>query len=248
MNINLQKKCRKCHGFFPAKPMELEFFCDKEECQKYLTEYHCYTIRRKRNIDMDYFDIYDFDRPIIAYNGKFFGMYERVCRVCGEPLFNKDGKYSAHRRYCGNHSGYSLWIKYNWGEVSKRYAKKISKQNKKIISKQFIEKLQENHAYYKESSWKIKRDLKNLTICEECTKICYIKNEYRTPLNLRVVYIHHKIPVHKITMENIYLIWDYDNLKALCKECHNKQDHFLKKIKKDLYIKFKKITEFIGVD
>lgn len=244
--MNLQKRCRKCRAFFPAKPMEPKFFCDKKECQEYLTEYHFYTLKSNRYIPMDYFDIYDLDRPILTDGGKIFE-YERVCRQCGEPLFNKNGKYSYHRRYCGNHTGYELWVKYNWAEVSKKYARKVSKENKELISKQFIEKLQDLaiKSYYKENPEGIKRDLRNLTICEECKKICSIYTGYgrsHSLLKLEVVNIHHKIPVHTLTGENLRLIWDYSNLKALCEDCHHKQDH---QLKTDPYVNFKKITNFI---
>jgi len=220
--MNLQKKCRRCHEYFPAKPMELKFFCDKDGCQEYRNTHNFWTIKQNRYISMDYFDIWDFDRPRnITDNGKILD-YERVCRVCGKPLFNKNGKYSVHRRYCGNHNGYSLWVKYNWGEVSKNYAWKVAEDNKELI-----EKLNDT-------------EYSNVTICEECSKICSIYETYSPKIN--VANIHHIFPVHKITMENIYLIWDYSNLKALCKDCHNKQEHFFKKIKK--VIPYRDITSF----
>jgi len=212
--------------------MELKFFCDKEECQKYLIEYHFYTIKSNRYIPMDYFDIYDLDRPYrITDDGKILD-YERVCRVCGDPLFNKDGKYSIHRRYCQNHSGYELWSKYNWGEVSKKYAYNIADKNKELI-KEKIEHY-DNEIYSK-----------HITICEICSKLCLIYDTSYMHRNksLRVINIHHITPVHKITMKNIHLIWDYSNLMALCEDCHHKQDHQLK-TKIDPFINFKKITEF----
>jgi hypothetical protein len=30
--MNVQRRCLKCHEFFPVKPMELKFFCDKKDC------------------------------------------------------------------------------------------------------------------------------------------------------------------------------------------------------------------------
>ena len=120
--MNLHKKCRKCRAFFPAKPMELKFFCDKPKCQEYANTHNFWSIKSQRYISMDYFDIWDLDRPYnITENGEIID-YERVCRQCGVPMFNKDGKYSVHRRYCQNHTGYELFVKYNWGEVSKIYA------------------------------------------------------------------------------------------------------------------------------
>ncbi len=244
--MNLHKKCRKCREFFKAELMSLEFFCNKEECREEGI-YGLYRIKRTRHFTLDLFDIYDLDRPILTDQGTIIS-YERVCRICGNPLFNKDGKYSYNRRYCGNCTGYSLWVKYNWGEVSKRYAKKVSKENKPIISEQFIEKLQDHatKSYYKEKPIRIKRDLRNLTICEECKKLCHIYADYwiALPLKIGVVNIHHKIPIHTLTEENIHLIWEESNLMALCSECHNKQDHQLKS-KVDPYINFKKITNFI---
>jgi len=246
--LNLQRRCRKCHEFFPVKPMELKFFCDKKECQEYFNDYHFFTIKSQRYIRMDYFDIYDLDRVISSNNHNYIS-YERVCRVCGEPLFNKDGKYSYHRRYCGNHTGYELWAKYNWGIISKNYARDVADKNKEIISNKFLEHIQANYSFYKEKPNRIKRDLRVSVICEVCFKLCLIYDvywDYRKK-HFDVINIHHKIPIHKITMDNIHLIWDYSNLIALCKDCHNKQDHQLK-TKVDPYIKFKKITEFLEVD
>lgn len=222
--MKLQKKCRKCHDFFPAKPMELKFFCDKEECQKYRNTHNFWSIKSQRYISMDYFDIWDLDRPTGRYDNEF----ERVCRQCGEPLFNKNGKYSYHRRYCGDHTGYELFVKYNWGEVSKKYAHHVAELNKELFK------------IFKKDGYTY------LTICEECGKICsiYDNSHLFTKNRIEVINIHHIFPVHKITMENIHLIWDYSNLKALCKDCHNKQNHYLKKIDNKKEIMFKSITSF----
>jgi len=221
--MNLQKKCKKCHDFFPAKPMELSFFCDKPECQKYSLTHNFWSIKSQRYISMDNFDIYDLDRPT-----KKLDEFERVCRQCGKPLFNKNGKYSYHRRYCIDHNGNLLFNKYNWGSVSKRYAHKVAELNKELI------KTLNKHGY------------NNLTICEECKKICTVyDNSYLfTKPNIDVINIHHIFPVHKITMENIHLIWDFSNLKALCYDCHRKQNHFLKKIKIQKQ-KFLSISSFL---
>ena len=221
--MNLHKKCRKCRAFFPAKPMELKFFCDKPECQKYANTHNFWSIKSQRYISMDYFDIWDLDRPHnITENGDILD-YERVCRQCGVPMFNKDGKYSVHRRYCQNHTGYELFVKYNWGEVSKIYAWYVAEENKELIEKT-------NDMNYS-----------SVTICEECLKICSIYDIW-DKRKIGVINIHHKYPVHKITMENIHLIWDFSNLKALCEDCHHKQDH---QLKVDHYKNYKKITEFI---
>jgi len=224
--MNLQRRCLKCRDFFPVKPEEFKFFCDKEECQKYFLDYHFYAIKSNRSISLNYFDIFDLDRPINTGYG-----YERVCRQCGEPLHNKNGKYSHSRRYCGKHSGYELFTKYNWGYVSKDYARKIRDDNKELISSAFKEHVKINSIYYKQHPTRIKDEIHNLTICEECGKLCKIYSEIINsfPKQIDVINIHHKIPVHTLKGANIHLIWDVSNLIALCPECHKNQDHQLKK-------------------
>lgn len=230
--MNIQRKCRHCHEFFPVEPMELKFFCDKPECRDYMDNYHFYTIKSQRCISLNYFDIFDFDRPrTINDNGEIID-YERVCRVCGALLANKDGKYSVHRRYCGEHNGYELWSKYNWGEVRYKYTREVRDNNIDEINK-------------KRKAQNIEEEARLFTICELCGDLVYIWeghswNNHRNIISL--VNIHHKLPVHKIVMSNIHLIWDYSNLIALCKPCHNKQDHFLKKTKKAK--KYRMITSY----
>ena len=229
--------------------MELKFFCDKEECQQnnfFTPEILLKRIKKNRFIVMDYFDIYDLDRPIIR-DGKTIS-YERVCRECGEPLFNKGGKYSYHRRYCNNHTGYDLWIRHNWGEVSKNYARKIRDNNADFITQEYNRRIDEYYAHYKEEPKWMRDKLINIIICEECKRLCqiYSGTSLYNKLAIGVVNIHHKIPVHMLTWENINLIWDKNNLIALCEDCHHKKDHQLGKPKMDPYINFKKITEFIN--
>lgn len=239
--MNLQKKClnHQCKDYFPAKPLEFKFFCDKEECQKYFSEYHIYTLKSNRHIPANYFNLYDLDRPL--FNGEF----ERVCRICGEPLFNKNGKYSSQKRYCNEHNGDALWSKYNWGYVSKNYAIKITEANQEIIDQKYKELIQEKYRTYKEIPEWIKKS-KNLTMCEVCGKLCQIKatTQLHTLLGLNVINIHHKIPVHKLKWDDFHLIWDEGNLIALCEDCHKKQDHQLK-TKADPFINFKRITNFM---
>jgi len=39
--------------------------------------------------------------------------------------------------------------------------------------------------------------------------------------------VHHIVPVHTLTWENLSLLWDENNLIALCPKCHKQQDHQL---------------------
>lgn len=244
--MNLHKKCRGCNEYFPAKPLEFKFFCDKKECQK-SDWYHLQHLKQNRHISANLFDIYDLDRPIIKDKG-VFARYEQVCRECGKPLLNKNGKHSYHKRYCNEHNGNGLWARYNWGVVSKNYAFEIRDKNKELITQKFNENIQKEHALYKEiPEWV--RKTNNLTICEKCKQLCQIYSHtfLYSRFRLKVINIHHITPVHTLDWSNLHLIWDESNLIALCPNCHNNQDHQLK-TKVDPYIKFKKITEFIEVD
>ena len=205
--------------------MEFKFLCDKKECQNSLF-YKIDSIKKQRHIPTDFFDIYDLDKPIIYKNG--IKEFERVCRICGNPLFNKNGEYSYHKRYCNNHNGSELWAKYNWGTVSKNYAIDISNQNKRIISDKFKEILVKYHQHYEKHPKKIKYDLANLTLCEKCGKLCYIYMNWYKKKIFDIINIHHIKPIHKLSLEELHLIWDKDNLIALCPSCHHSQDHQLK--------------------
>ena len=232
--MNLQRRCLKCRDFFPVEPEELKFFCDKPECQEHANTKNFWSINIKsnRSITLNYFDIHDLDRPILT-DGDKITRYERVCRSCGEPLLNKAGKHSYHKRYCGKHSGYELSAKYNWGNVSKDYARKIRDENKELISNAFKEHIKINSIYYKQHPTRIKDEIHNLTICEACGKLCRIFsvdfNSNSFPKRIDVINIHHIQPVHTLTGGNIHLIWDVSNLIALCHECHKNQDHQLKR-------------------
>lgn len=242
--MNLHKRCRnyQCHVYFPAKPLEFKFFCDKEACRK-SAWFGFQTIKQNRHIPANYFDIFDLDRPI-KYNDRIGG-YERVCRICGAPLFNKNGKYSHHKRYCNEHNGDALWAQYNWGKVSEGYAIKIREKNWDLIKQKFNEQIQKHYTTYKEIPKWVKEKNCNLTMCEECGKLCQITSQtfLYNRLKIKVINVHHKIPVHKLDRDNLHLIWDYTNLIALCEDCHHKQDHQLKR-KVDPYINFRRITEF----
>ena len=187
---------------------------------------------------MELFDVYDLDRPITSKNGISLG-YERVCRECGKPLKNKDGKHAFYRKYCKEHNGFDLFEKYNWSAVSKKYARKIRDENYEYIWEEIIEKYGLNNF--------TQNEMNNFTICEECKKLCqiydlyYYKEKFKDfpPIN-----IHHIKPVHTLMEENFTLIWDFDNLKALCPPCHSRQNHFLKKSTTDPLTRFKKISKF----
>jgi len=56
------------------------------------------------------------------------------------------------------------------------------------------------------------------------------------------VQVHHKIPVHVLTKDNIMLIWDFDNLIALCRKCHGNSHAMLNQQRKKELVKRKYIT------
>ncbi len=243
--MNLHKKCLKCHEFFSAKPLEFKFFCEKKECQKYFNELHFYSIKRARHLPAYYFDLYDLDRINYSPKNKKYISYERVCRICGNPLLKKDGKYSYRKRYCNKHYGNGLWEKYNWGFVSKNYAINIRDKNKELIKIKFNEIIQNEYKLYREIPNWVKKTT-NLTICEVCNQLCQVYSQtfLYNRLKIKTINIHHKIPIHTLKNDNLHLIWDENNLIALCEDCHHKQDHQLKR-KVDPFLNFKKITEFL---
>jgi len=233
--LNLQKNCKICSSYFSSYPLSLNLFCEKTKCYDYYAshhgsyayeniskvEHHYITqMKLNRSIPTNTFDLYDLDRPIII-DGEVRG-YERVCRVCGSPLLDKKGIYNYHLRYCKSHRGYGtiIYDKYNWSFCAKSYLRKIQEK------------------FYGEISTKIKEigileKHKPLTIlCEECKKLCKAVNYYisfntfalseskQLLIKLDLINVHHIVPVHILTKENIHLIWEESNLICLCPECH----------------------------
>jgi len=213
--------------------MELKFVCEKRECQEYFaTSWRIDSIKKSRHLSTSYFDLYDLDRPRTFHHktGDVID-YERVCRICGGPLKNKDGKYSSYRRYCSNCNKDALWRKYNWGATKWDYANEIQEVQAvqiETIKEKYPERI---HDY--------------LVLCELCGNPCIIY-QYKIP-TLSVINIHHKVPVHTLDLKSLHLIWDFSNLIALCPECHNKQDHQLSKLKMAEISQFRKITEYFEV-
>jgi len=69
-------------------------------------------------------------------------------------------------------------------------------------------------AFYYSKSWRNCRESYKKTqhgICERCGGIA--------------VLVHHKIPLTPTNINNPYIALAYDNLEALCQDCHNKEHH-----------------------
>jgi hypothetical protein len=225
--------------------MSIDVFCGRADCFEIclsthrsfrliykniseLEDHYINRIKKARSITANTFDLYDLDRPIIRENKII--EYERVCRACGNPLKTKDGKYSYHMRYCKEHrgKGYELFDKYNWGPCAKEYVRKIQEK----FSEEIIVQIKELEI--------LKEHYNLVVICEECKKLCKSANYYESPYSLsslrkrnpdifesnqiiaklELINVHHIVPVHTLTKENIHLIWEESNLICLCKECH----------------------------
>lgn len=142
------------------------------------------------------------------------------------------GSYYKYKRVCRICGG-ELLDKNGKYSYRKRYC------NKKCSASEIWFSWQDKRWKYIESKIKEENSLdKDPYYCELCNK----------HLNYYKIEVHHKIPVHTLTFEQLYLIWDFDNLIMLCHECHTKQDHKLKHgpIKPSIYNekKWKKITDF----
>ena len=120
-------------------------------------------------------------------------------------------------RYCNDCNGSELCTKYNWSYVSKSYAWDIADKYKDMIEEK-IKDFEKKEEYC---------DI--ITVCENCLKLCLVYDTYWNyrKKHFEVINIHHKTPVHTLNKDNLYLIWDKENLIALCPECHNSQDHQL---------------------
>ena len=183
-------------------------------CPKHFTEKEKYNriqrIKHQRYISLESLDIYDTQYPLI---GKRYP-YEMVCRLCGARLLYKNkNKHSPGKRYCGHPcKGEDLYDKFSWD--TKRW---------RVISKRG-------------------------SICE----ICGFKNDKINPYayfgdpsdydnwerkNHRSFHVHHIVPVHTLTWDNLNLIWEDSNLLVLCDKCHHKQDHQLKRKRKGRIMK-----------
>jgi len=241
--MNIVKRCKNCGDFFPAKPLSLQFYCKKKNCQERSKRF-LKKIKRDRYITLHNFDLYNLSRPIF-YNNKVID-YERVCRICGAPLKKQDGSYSPHKKYCHQTrfcTSVYLYELVNWGSTSSAYIRENQDTYQERI-KNFIKKKEIGEHF---------RSF-HFCICESCEKVCLSSSSnnyyYQHLIKQHLIkprppsiHIHHKYPVHILTWENIHLIWDKRNLIALCPECHHKQEHFLKTTSE---INYMKITDFIG--
>ena len=262
------KQCRnwKCKDrYFPAEFLSLQVYClNTKECRERNIAF-MKRIKSSRSISLRVFDMYDLDLPLIItdMNGKekVIG-YERVCRICGNRLLRKNGAYSHSLRYCKEHKGwgFKLYEKYNWGTISKKYARKVSKSQEEDIIRLVVPRIEGE-----KSLEKIEIIIyKFFVLCEECNKLCTIYEYHWTPnikllkldqliinfedLKLPNINVHHKTPVYTLTYENIHLIFDFENLICLCQECH-KSRHKSRKLNTKLSIKNKlnirSLEEFI---
>lgn len=223
------KKCSSCQNWFPSELKSHIHYC--VSCFPSKKDSILEGLKKSRFIDTSNFDVWDDSFP---YEKSIYGI-ERVCRVCGCRLLRKNGTYSSTRRQCNKHTGIYLAGKFTWNWVRFEYIKLFRKKHEVEISCRYLDEKGE----FRYSS-------RNYFLCEDCGILVYSDN----------IEVHHIVPVHTLTWENRYLIWDFANLKILCIPCHKKVDHQLKKkpvvIKKtkqelleEKYQNYKKITSFL---
>lgn len=224
-DVKVFKVCWKCGVYFPAKLHSFNCYCPEhqDEYQNTLIP----RIKRERYIQAEYLDVYN-DIPYFPYgitsekdkkeyldqreqwrkqghSVVSYQIFERVCRSCGTRLLRKDGKYDPRRRDCGKKHEQPVRY-YNWGAT------------KDVYLYELWEKQGERYKYFYESSnfWKASiPERKRVIKCEDCGK------DFR----FHQINVHHVIEVNQLTAENIMLIWDFDNLLALCYNCHYKKRH-----------------------
>lgn len=226
-----------CHEFFPSTINNWKCHCEKESCKKAFQTI-VMRIKKSRNMNAEYFDVYDDQYPI---NYGKFKTYERVCRVCGKRLLNKDGKYMQMRRYCSDHNGNIGRLLYNWNSVQYRA---LRHNREEIENKDMIE------------SWKRNFDLENklhfhqFNVCDNCGCLCrsdgywQMNKEYA---KLPGCEVHHIKPVYTLTEDNLNLIFDLTNLQVLCLDCHNLTKKRKVEPKPTRIIKYHNIETYFGV-
>lgn len=194
--------------------MELGKACPNPECQKGFRAIAS-GIRSRRSVNADMFDVWDTDLP-------YLGRYERVCRVCGKRLLKKNGDYSPQKRHCDIHSGQSPIPKMaSWGVCVAEFIHFVAKKQMDLSAR------------VKEVFQSIEVDEGAFLLCEKCNRLCktqhnipfYCFTEDKLPFkkaffSLPLINIHHKKPVHTLSLTEMGLIWDFDNLIALCEPCH----------------------------
>ena len=238
--ILIVKRCIaiNCKKYFPSKLGDHIPYCP--ECYPYEKEYMVDKIKSTRNIPIFYFDVFDSDYPM----GEFCQYkYERVCRLCGARLLlKKNGKYGQQMRFCQKHSGdQSLNSQYLWNVVRYDYISELQAKHQTFI----ILTAMDQGFNPNPSIWNGRIHLR-YCFCEKCNKL----------VSWGEIEVHHEIPVHTLTKNNFYLIWDKSNLICLCHGCHSGMDHKLKRSLEEIeeiknnnlewkYRNYKKISDFI---
>ena len=96
-----------------------------------------------------------------------------------------------------------------------------------------------NGKFYKTTAWKRCREdyLKTHVWCEECLK----ENRY-TP----ATHVHHKVFLNEGNVNDPSISLNFDNLEAVCHECHNKIHHgkSTKRYKVDEWGKVSPLSEY----
>ena len=191
-------------------------YCPK--CFPENEEWMVYNFKKTRDIPLSHFDIFDTDYPIKKH---YWESYERVCRICGSRLLQKNGTYNRQRRYCKKHIG-NHYYEYNWNAVRYSFINKFIRKHRIYITMRMLDEI-----HY--SKWN-----SQYLYCEKCHEI----------LHISAIEVHHKIPVHVLTVNNYLLIWDLSNLQILCKKCHNNTDHLLKQTDEEKKLKKAQLLEY----
>lgn len=200
------KRCFSCDKWFKAKLLSYQPYCPI--CRKKYWKDSIENIKKARSILARNMDVYDTKYWIEKYK-----RYERVCRVCGARLLKKNGEHSTYKRYCSKHHYFDFNT--DWTFSRHQFLENFQDKNQVLIILTAMDKGYENIVrFHRDGTYNF-----NYYICEKCFK----------PITFGDIEVHHKIPVHKLTEKNIYLIWDESNFQCLCHECHRKIDHGLKR-------------------
>ena len=261
---NPGKKKGSLSIYFPATLRTWNRYCPRHQSE---LKRDVASIISSRIIPVEWFDVY---RPETLPNGQIY--HYHVCRACGADLIGKNGKHYSAMRWCkrrdkehGEWVSQTLW---NWSSSRADYALTLAENQIPLIQEQFPDLIASGklrltrgtylkyYNYHHDPNALFSYGL-TAVICENCGRLATINqssySRYRNKdQEIIEAQVHHKIPVHALTLENIMLMFDSSNFICLCMDCHWDDHRSIneverkEKFKKEIEKKYIVLDKFFG--
>lgn len=231
-NSSVFKKCKKCGIYFKSILLTVNSYCN--EHQDLLNDEFLSQIKNDRYIDSSYFDVYN-DIPYFPSNCKTEKLKQEYLKKCKNE--NYGSYFQQFERICRICGSRLLSKKGNY-DPKRRFC--IEHQGTATFSNWSITANNYKYDLWKKQGNIIQNHIQVIK-CENCNQDFNIDN----------IQIHHKIEVNTLNLKNLYLLWDYSNLIALCESCHYLKHAGLtpeQKLKKKLKKKENYYKKFIPLD